>query len=323
MSVRMHFAGVFAAFLATAVFSQATHAEPLRIFYFNWAGYGPFFLAQEKGFFAKEGIEVELINVEETHAAYAGLFHGQVDAVAAVIQDIPFFSTPDEVLKCVMALDDDHGATGIVANKDIQSVEDLKGRTVAFETGSVTHFYLSVVLEQAGLSEADIQPVEVVDADTATAFLLQEVDATVTWGAMLSEAERAPHGYLLTDSAEQPGLLVDCLITTSEVLAERQADFKALGRAWGAAVDYVEAHRDEAVAIMAARMDQDPVTLSETLNKIQLYDGERNRQYFGSAGNPGQIYQTAQYAIDVWSRLGVLDFELSPGDVVSHDLWVE
>jgi NitT/TauT family transport system substrate-binding protein len=117
-----HFAGIVAALVVTAGSSQVAHAEPLRIFYFNWAGYGPFFLAQEKGFFAKEGIEVELINVEETHAAYAGLFAGQVDAVAAVIQDTPFFSTSDDILVCVLAIDYSSGADGIVASKDIRTV---------------------------------------------------------------------------------------------------------------------------------------------------------------------------------------------------------
>jgi NitT/TauT family transport system substrate-binding protein len=324
MSIGKHLVGLAAAALVSAGVSQAANAEPLRIFYFNWAGFGPLFVAQEKGLFAKEGIEVELINVEETHAAYAGLSHGQVDVVAGAFQDTAFFSTPDDVLLCVLVTEDSRGADGIVANKDIRSVADLKGKMVAFEAGSVTHFYISVLLEQAGLSDADIEQVDLVDADTATAFLLREVDAAVTWGAMLIEALQAPHGHLLTNSSEQPGLLVGCLITTARVLADRQADFRALGRAWDAAVDYIEAHRDEAVAIMAGHMrDKGPIALSETLSKIQLYDGERNRHYFGSADNPGQIHQTAQYAIELWSRLGVLDFELSPGDVVSHDLWVE
>jgi NitT/TauT family transport system substrate-binding protein len=60
-------------------------AEPLRIFYFNLTGYGPLFLAQEKGFVADEGIDVEMINVEETHAAFAGLFAGHVDVVAGAL----------------------------------------------------------------------------------------------------------------------------------------------------------------------------------------------------------------------------------------------
>jgi NitT/TauT family transport system substrate-binding protein len=179
--------------------------EPLRIFYFNWAGYGPFFLAQEKGLFAEEGIEVELINVEETHAAYAGLFGGQVDAVAAAPQDIPFFATPDEMPLCVLVTDDSRGGDGVVARKDIRSIADLQGKAVAFERGSISHFYLNVLLKEAGLSEADIEAVDVPDADGATVFLLGEADATVTWGSMLLDAKQAAHGHLLTDSSDQLG----------------------------------------------------------------------------------------------------------------------
>ena len=58
MTVRKHLAGIVAALLVTAGGSQTAQAEPLRIFHFTWVGFGPLFVAQEKGFFAKEGIEV-------------------------------------------------------------------------------------------------------------------------------------------------------------------------------------------------------------------------------------------------------------------------
>jgi NitT/TauT family transport system substrate-binding protein len=229
MSARARIAGIIAALFVTAGASTAAQAEPLRIFYFNRAGFGPFFLAQEKGFFAAEGLEVELINVEETHAAYAGLSGGQVEAVAAALQDIPFFATPDEMLVCLLVTDDLRGGDGVVAHKDIRSIADLRGKAVAFERGSVSHFYLSVLLREAGLSEADIQAVDVPDADGATVFLLDEADATVTWGSMLLVAKQAPHGHLLTDTSNQPGLLTSCLITTPAVLQARKPHFKALG----------------------------------------------------------------------------------------------
>jgi hypothetical protein len=46
----------------------APRAEPLRITHTTWVGYGPLFVAQEKGFFAAEG-EVELINIDYGGAA--------------------------------------------------------------------------------------------------------------------------------------------------------------------------------------------------------------------------------------------------------------
>ena len=58
---------IVAAVWWAVLLTGTAQAEPLRIFYFAWVGYGPFFLAQEKGFFADEGVEVELIH-NEVHA---------------------------------------------------------------------------------------------------------------------------------------------------------------------------------------------------------------------------------------------------------------
>jgi NitT/TauT family transport system substrate-binding protein len=226
---------------------SAAHAEPLRISYFIWVGYGPLFVAKEKGFFAKEGVEVELINIDDHTAAFAGLFAGQVDAIAAGTQDVLTYSEPDEArLACVLPLDESRGGDGVLATKDIQSIADLRGRSVAVLRGSLQQFYLSILLKQAGLTEADIELVDIPADDAAEAFMMQEVDAAVTYEPWLTPGKNAEHGHLLTESSQQPGLITDCVITRDEVFHGREPEFKALGRAWVDAVDYFEAHPDQA-----------------------------------------------------------------------------
>jgi NitT/TauT family transport system substrate-binding protein len=315
-----------AAICVTAGLMGAAHAEPLRIFYFIWPGYGPLFVAQEKGFFAREGVEVELINNEIHEAAFGGLFSGQVDAVAGALLDAPESSQPDEEpLVCVLAFSDSQGSDGVLATKDIRRIADLKGKSVAFLHSGVPLFYLHVLLEEAGLSEADIEVVDLVPEDATQAFLLREVDAAVTQDPFLTEAKNAPHGHLLTDSSEQPGLIVDCLITRADVFDDRRNDFRALARAWAAAVQFVEAHPDEANAIMARHLGGglDPAAFAKTLKGVGFYDAARNREYFGTPDRPGPIYQTMQYAIDVWTSAGMLKTRVSPADVIRHGIWDE
>jgi NitT/TauT family transport system substrate-binding protein len=305
---------------------STARGEPLRIFYFTYVGDGPLFVAQEKGFFAKEGIEVSLIRSDEHTAMFAALAAGQVDAVAGSIQDIVLFAEPDEhPLQCVLAIMDSRGTDGIVANNDIRSIADLKGKTVAFPFNSSLQFYLNFLLQEVGLSEADLG--EVVDLwgdEAAEAFLLREVDAAVTWEPDLTPASNAGHGHLLTDTSERPRLIVDCLVTTADILHDQQAEFQALGRAWDAAVDYTRAHPDEANAIIARYLGgslEDPAVVGESLRGIHLYDGEENRAYFGTRDHPGQIYETMQRIIDVWSSLGRLKAAIAPADAISHDVW--
>jgi hypothetical protein len=59
------------------------------------------------------------------------------------------------------------------------------------------------------------------------------------------------------------------------------------------------------------------------LRGVAFYDAAMNREYFGTPDQPGPIYRTMHYAIDIWSDLGMLKVELKPADVIRYDLWVE
>ena len=197
---------------------------------------------------------------------------------------------------------------------------------VAFAERTVSQFYLNVLLKDAGLSEADIETMNMSGDDAGNAFLMQEVDAAVSWEPWLTQGKEAEHGHLLADTSERPGLVADCLVTKSVVLDNRLAEFRALARAWDAALEYVEAHPEESNEIMARNVGgwlEDPAVFAETLKGVRFYDSARNREYFGTPDHPGQIYQTAQYGIDIWSSLGALKADITPADVIRHDLWDE
>ena len=326
MDLRDRLAAIVTALLVIVGGGQMARAEPLRIGHLTWVGLGPLFVAKEKGLFAKEGVEVELINMAIHEAMYAGLFAGQIDVIDATPDDmLPNFD-PQQPYACVITLTESLGADGIVARNDIRSIADLEGKTVAFAERTVSQFYLNVLLKEAGLNQADIEHVQMSADDAGNAFLMQEVDAAVSWEPWLTQGKEAGHGHLLADTSERPGLVADCLVTRTDVLDDRLAEFRALARASDAALDYVEAHPEEANTIMARSVGgwlEDPAVFVETLKGVRFYDSARNREYFGTPERPGQIYQTAQYGIDVWSSLGALDVPLTPADVIRHDLWTE
>jgi NitT/TauT family transport system substrate-binding protein len=308
----------------TAGLVSTGNAEPLRVAHTVWVGFGPLFIAREKGFFAREGVEAELINIDDHTAAFSGLFAGQIDAIAAGTQDVLTFAAPDEDrLVCVLPLDESRGGDGILATKDIRSIADLKDRTVAVPRGSLQQFYLAILLKEVGLTEADIEVVDLPAEDAGEAFMMQEVDAAVTFEPWLTPGRNVGHGHLLTDTSKQPGLITDCLETTAGVLGDRREEFKAVRRAWVAAVEYVKTHPDEAVEIMARSLGgglKDPTAFAEVLKGVGIYDGAGIRAYLGTPENPGPIYQTMQHAIDVWSELGVLKVEVTPADVIAHGI---
>jgi NitT/TauT family transport system substrate-binding protein len=159
--------------------------------------------------------------------------------------------------------------------------------------------------------------------DCAQAFMMQEVDAAVTYEPWLTPGKTTAHGHLLTDSSQQPGLITDCLETTAGVLKNRRDDFRAVGRAWAAAVDYFKLHPDEAIAIMANHLGgslEDPGDFAEVLRGVAFYDAQGIRNYVGTPDAPGPLSQTMQNAIDVWSELGVLKVKVTPADVIAYGI---
>ena len=184
-------------------------------------------------------------------------------------------------------------------------------------------FYLAILLKQVGLSEADVEVVDLAADTSAEAFMMKEVDAAVTYDPWLTTGRKSEHGHLLTDSSKQPGLITDCLETTVGVLDQRRAEFQAVGRAWVAAVEYFKTHPEEAVAIMARNLgggSEDPTEFAEALKGVGIYDAAGIRAYLGTPERPGPIYQTMQHAIDVWSQLGVLKVKVTPADVIAHGI---
>ena len=86
----------------------------------------------------------------------------------------------------------------------IQSIQDLKGKRIAVQKGSSAHELLAKILQKAGLSWQDIQPIWLPPADARAAFDKQSVDAWAIWEPYLSAAEQDAHAQVLIDGTAFP-----------------------------------------------------------------------------------------------------------------------
>jgi NitT/TauT family transport system substrate-binding protein len=305
----------------TAAPAQASSGAALKIGYSTWVGYGPLFIAQDKKFYDQNGVAVELSKIEDPKLRFAALAAGQLDGLVSTLDALSLYYKPDLQIQAVLALDTSSGGDGIVAKKDIKSVADLKGRTVAYNPGSVSDFYLNYVLEQAGLTIDDVKGVSMKQDDAGAALVAGKVDAAVTWEPWLSKAKEAPDGQVLIDSSKNPGLIVDVLIFRKDVIEKRKADVQAVIKGWMQANDYYKSSKDDAVAIMAKSVGgwlEDPKVFAETLAGVQYYDEAGNKEYFAGAEAP--VFKTAQFAIDLWAKQGKVDKALKAGDIVDNTL---
>ena len=307
--------------LAAAAAPEPARADTIKIAHSTWVGYGPLYIARDKGIFKKNGLDVDLIVVEDPKERFPTLMADKIDVIASTVDaTLLYLKTPKD-FQYVVAIDDSNGGDGIVANKDIKTVADLKGKQVAVNEGSVSEFYLNVLLAKAGLKESDLKPVNMTAADAGTAFVSKRVEAAVTWEPWLSKGKATDHGHLLVDSSTTPGLITDALIVKSSWVAAHKKETAALVKSWNEAVAYYRDHSDESIAIMAKGVGgwlKDPKDFKETLPGIKFYGAADNKTFFGTKDKPGPLYQTVKSAIDIWSSHGKVQVKVTPEDLIDY-----
>ncbi len=304
-------------------FSFEIRADSLTLAHSTWVGYGPFYIARDKGFFEEEGVTIELRIMENTPLKMGALMAGQVDLVASTADEFPIYMKPGTPVKYFLAVDNSNGGDGVVSNSDIATVGDLKGHKVAFEEGSVSQFFINALLLEAGLTQDDIEMVNMTATDAGAAFVAGRVDAAVTWEPHLTQGEQTEHGHRLVDSSQKPGLIVDVVAATQSTVDQHGDKLKAFVRGWQRALEFLAENPAEGYQIMADGVGgwlSDPAEFEAVVTGVEYLDVNRNMEMFGSADAPGQLHSTLNDAITIWSGFDKVQVEgLSAADVLTTD----
>jgi sulfonate transport system substrate-binding protein len=93
------------------------------------------------------------------------------------------------------------GAVAILVprNSPLQTVADLRGKRIATGRGSIGHYLVLRLLEQAGIPVADVKMVFLGPADAKAAFASGAVDAWSTWGVYIPLVTQRGQGRVLAD----------------------------------------------------------------------------------------------------------------------------
>lgn len=246
-----------------------------------WLGYGPWWIAEEQGFFADHGLDVEVIDFTWDQDMNAALASGQLDVEAAATNTLIALINQGVDAQAFLLLDASYEADAIIAHKDIESIEDLAGLEVAYEPGSTSDLLLNYALNEAGLSIDDIVPVPIAAADVGVALIAGQVDVAVTYEPYISAAlrDRDEYGVLYT-AAERPGLISDVMIAQREYIEQNPDVIASLALAWNDAITYLRENPDEGGQIIADAVGSPLEEFQIAFEGVQVYDLEENAVQF-------------------------------------------
>jgi len=272
----------------------------------TWIGYAPLYIAEANGYFENYGINPTLTINEDESTYAAAMFSKSVSSLGQVLdrEIISYASgTPEEVL---LAMDESTGGDGLVACAEIQSIEDLKGKTVGLDTSSTAYFFFLTILDSVGMTKDDVNIIDMDSDFTGPAFIAGEIDAAVTWEPFLSTAGEREGGHLLVSSADFPGTIVDVLTVRSDMSEEAK---QALVNAWFDAIDFLKANPEEAAEIMSEGLGLSMEDTLGELSGVTFYDRESNAKFMDK-NSENSIYDVAGRAMKFWMEEGIIDEEI-------------
>lgn len=273
---------------------------PLKVGFTFFVGYYPVIIAQKKGFFKAQGVDVEITHKDYSQLDQADFSAGKYDGVGFTLGDFMILSATNPDMQTVMIVDETTGADVVVAQSQIKTLADLKGKNLSANLGTFSEVFVTEMLKTANLTSDDVSLVKFDASEVPQHLKSNDIQAGHTWEPYISEAIKLG-GHILFTSKQTPGLILDLIAFRGEVIRERPEDIRAFIRAWLQAVTYWEANVEEGNAIISKALNIPSTTLS--LEGINLTNLEENKKFFES-GSSQSIYKTAKIYTDFFIRSG-------------------
>ena len=257
------------------------HAE-VKVGVSDWPGWVAWYVAEQKGFFKKHGASVKLVWFANYTDSIAALSSGQLDANAQTWSDTMGPLAKGLPLKTILVNDNSAGNDAVVASPKIKSIKDLKGKSVALEQFSVSHFVLATALAKNGMKPADVKIVNLSAGDAAAAFMAGRVDAAVVWNPWIHQIEASGKGKALFTSKDMPGLIPDLLVAQDKAIKGKRKELVGMIQAWFDTVKFINDQPDEAAKIMSKVVSLKPDEYKVFLPGTKFFDAAANQAAMGS-----------------------------------------
>ena len=240
--------------------------------------YLPTMLAKAKGYFAEEGLDVEILDIKGGGSqAASALIGGSVDfsanaidhAIKARTRGKTLIAVHSHVRLPVMGL--------VVANKyrgEIKSIADLRGRPVGVTSpGSQTHMVLGFLLAKSGLKADEVKVVGAGGNTMPLALEKDSVHAGMMVDPFFTVFLKQGKGYALVDMFTTRGTLEamggevqgTTLLTRPDVIAKRPATVQKMVNALVRANKLIVASSGEELARALPReLAGDPALYAES-----------------------------------------------------------
>jgi len=259
---------------ASAAVSAAKPAplkdRPLRVGLSQWPGHMALVVGagglrtQPGSIAAREGLDVEIVFIEDAPSKNKALQNGDVDFVWQTVDELPIamagYRAQNIEAKAVLQIDWSRGGDACVASAEVQKVEDIIGRKSAVLMFSPDHTVFEFMINNSRLTRdqvADVRKATKFSMDDFTyarqLFGKKEIDVACLWepDVTLALASR-PGAHRLFSTADATELVADVLFTRKDFLDQHLDVAQKLARVWFAAAAQGERDKPAAAKLISS-----------------------------------------------------------------------
>ncbi|WP_333650130.1 ABC transporter substrate-binding protein [Lacrimispora sp.] len=228
-----------------------------------------------QGYMEEEGITVKLTEFQDGPTIIAAMESGSID-IGYIGQGAHRLCIEGQAT--IFALSHISNGDALIGGEGILSVEDLKGKKVAYSSGSSSEDILLNSLKKAGMTMDDIEAVDMDASAIVTAMLSGGVDACATWSPnSLKILEEMPKATKLTDNLTFSDKTVSLAswIAMPGYAKENRDVLVRFTRALFKAMDYAaNDHYEETSELIAKQTAQDVKTVYEQRGDAEWLTGK-------------------------------------------------
>lgn len=289
-----------AAVLVLAACGEAV-VPPLTVGMNPWVGYDPLVLARDRGLTDPRQLRVvELASASET---LLHLRNGLLDAATLTLDETLRLVDSGVAVRIVAVLDASTGGDAVIALPRITSPAMLKGEFVAVEDSAVGALLLQRMLQQAGLTRADVRVTNVEVARHLEALQSGQAAAAVSFEPLAGAIEAAGYRRIF-DSNEIPGEILDVLVVRAEVLQQRPAAVDALLLGWYAGLHAFQLDRAGAAESLARGTELSPEAYMAVLGGLAFHSREASAHEL--QGDPPPLVEKARVVAEALLEIGLI-----------------
>ena len=304
---------VLIAFAALALASCMRENEAvLRIGTNVWIGGEPLYLARDLGHLDSRAVQlVEYPSASEVLRAFRNL---AIDGMVVSLDELLGLAADGLQPRAILVIDISNGADAVVGRAGMRAMSDLKGKSVAVESGALGAYMLSRALTLNGMETSDVRVVHLESNEQPGAFEKGEVDGAVTFDPYRVQLLRGG-ARTLFDSRRIPGEIVDLIAVRASALAKQPRSIHVLLTGWFKALEYMKRDPRDAARRMGIRQQITGEQFLEALKGLHVPSREENLRML--SGPAPQLVENGRRLMQLMVSAKLLRAEVAIEELLS------